>query len=159
MATVGSRGSDAAVASCLGLARATARALDPQARIRCAASSETAAIHLDVLTSSRNNTWAIRRGLNGADYALLEELAGLVTARMFATRPGRKRPRRTPGHLAGLVILVGTDKIYTGDVRLLKLMGIPTWLIVPGRARVAASLYRAATAVSFVGPASALEVA
>ena len=52
------------------------------------------------------------------------------------------------------MILVGKDKIYAPPVRQLRLLGIPTWLIVPGRLP-AASLYRAACAVSFIGPASA----
>ena len=71
----------------------------------------------------------------------------MIDVRATATRPGRKRPAR----LADLVILVGKDKIYAPPVRQLRLLGIPTWLIVPGRLP-AASLYRAACAVSFIGP-------
>src|SRR5689334_17261623 len=41
---------------------------------RWAASTATARYHLDLMTRSANNVWSIRRGLNGADYALLEEL-------------------------------------------------------------------------------------
>jgi hypothetical protein len=141
------RASDQEVRSCLGRVHATATLLDPRARIRCAVSTETAARHLDVLTTSGNNLFAIRRGIDGADWALLEELTDLIAARTATTRPGRKRPTR----FADLVILVGKDKIYTPAVRQLRLLGIPTWLIVPGRLP-AASLYRAACAVSFVGP-------
>ena len=133
---------------CLDLVRVAARGLDPQARIRCAASSKTAARHRDVLITSGNNQWAIRQGLDGADHALLEELGALINAREMATRPtGRKRP----GQVFNLVILVGQDGIYARPVRQLRLMGIPCWLIIPGR-YVAASLYSAATAVSFIDP-------
>ena len=140
------RASDQEVRSCLDRVQATAALLDPHARIRCAVSTETAARHLDVLTAAGNNLFAIRRGLDGADWALLEELTDLIDARTTATRRGRKRPAR----LADLVILVGKDKIYGPPVRQLRLLGIPTWLIVPGRLP-AASLYRAACAVSFIG--------
>lgn len=141
------RASDREVRSCLDQVHATAVLLDPHARTRCAVSTESAARHLDVLTTSGNNLFAIRRGLDGADWALLEELTDLIDARTAVTRPARKRP--TP--LTDLVILVGKDRIYAPAVRQLLLLGIPTWLIVPGR-RPAASLYRAACAVSFVGP-------
>jgi hypothetical protein len=143
------RASDDAVRSCLALVHATAKALDPHARIRCAASSRTAVHHLDVLTSSANNQWAIRRGLDGADYALLEELTHLIDTRMIVAR---RRPRQLGG-IVELVILVGQDRIYADAVRRLRLLGIPTWLVVPGRL-VAASLYSAASAASFIGPAS-----
>lgn len=140
------RASTEAVRFCLDLVRVAARGLDPQARIRCAASSKTAALHRDVLTTSGNNQWAIRQGLDGADHALLEELGALINARMMATRPtGRKRP----GRVFNLIILVAQDEIYSRPVRQLRLMGIPCWLVVPGR-YVAASLYSAATAVSFI---------
>jgi hypothetical protein len=141
------RASDQDVRSCLDQVHATAALLDPHARTRCALSTETAARHLDVLTTSGNNLFAIRSGLDGADWALLEELTDLIDARTVATWVGRKRTAR----LADLVILVGKDKIYAPAVRQLRLLGIPTWLIVPGRLP-AASLYRAACAVSFVGP-------
>ena len=108
---------------------ATATLLDPHARIRCAVSTETATHHLDVLTAAGNNLFAIRRGLGGADWVLLEELADLIDARTIATRPGRKRPAR----LADLVILVAEDGIYAPPVMQLRLLGIPTWLLVPGR--------------------------
>ena len=115
---------------CLDVAQATARALDPQSRIRCAASTATAAYHLDVLTASGNNQWSVSRGPGGADQVLLEEMSDLVDARLTATRPGRKRQRRA-GH-ADLVILVGQDHVYAAPVRRLRLLGIPTWLLVPG---------------------------
>ncbi len=49
----------------LDLVQATARDLDPRARIVCAASSATATRHLDVVTAAGGNTWLIRRGLRG----------------------------------------------------------------------------------------------
>lgn len=144
--TARDRASDHDVQLCVDIVQATARALDPRSRVRCAASTATAAYHLDVLTASGNNQWSIRRGLGGADQALLEEMSNLVDARLIATRPGRKRPPR----LADLVILVGQDHIYAPSIRRLRLLGIPTWLMVPGRL-VAAPLYASSCAVSFLG--------
>ena len=128
---------------------ATATLLDPHARMRCAVSTETATHHLAVLTSSGNNLFTIRRGLGGADGVLLEELTDLINARTMATRPGRKRPARH----ADLVILVAEDGIYAPPVMQLRLLGIPTWLLVPGRSP-AASLRSASCAVSCIGPAA-----
>ena len=113
------RASDGELRLCLYVIHATASALDPHARVRCAASSQTATHHLDVLTASGNNTWSVRRGLDGADHVLLEELNDLAAARMIATRPGRKRPSR----LAELVILVAQDRIYTSAIKQLRLLG------------------------------------
>ena len=73
----------------------------------------------------------------------------LITARLIATGPRPKRQRRT--RAADLVILVGDDLVYAPPVRRLRLLGIPTWLMMPGR-QVPASLYAYASAVSFVGP-------
>ena len=101
---------------------ATARLLDPHARIPCAVSTATAIYHLAVLAAARNNLFTIRRGLDGADWALLEELADLIDVRMVAARPGRKRQAQ----VADLVILVGKDGIYAPPVRRLRLLGIPT---------------------------------
>jgi hypothetical protein len=47
--------------------------------------------------------------------------------------------------------LLGDDPVYAPPVRRLRLLGIPTWLILPGR-QVPASLYACACAVSFLGP-------
>lgn len=141
------RASDQEVRSCLAQVHAAAALLDPHARIRCAISTETATHHLDVLTTARNNLFTIRRGLDGAGQALLEELADLIEARMIATRPGRRRP----AWLADLVILVARDGIYAPPVVQLRLLGIPTWLLVPGLS-AAASLRSACCAVSYVGP-------
>jgi len=69
------RASDQEVRSCLDRVHATARLLDPHAPIPCAVSTETAICHLAVLAAARNNLFTIRRGLDGADWALLEELA------------------------------------------------------------------------------------
>ena len=145
--TASGRASDLQVRWHLDVVQATARALDPQARARHAASSKTAAHHLDVLTSSGNGTWSIRRGRDGADHVLLEELNDLIEARILATRPRRPRSAR----LADLVILVAADHIHAPAVRHLRFLQIPTWLIVPGQF-VAASLYSCSCAVSFLGP-------
>jgi hypothetical protein len=141
------RASDQEMRACLDRVRTAAMLLDPHARVRCAVSTETAVHHLDILAAARNNSFAIRRGLDGADRALIEELADLIGTRTIAIHIRRRRPA---GH-ADLVILVGKDKIYAPPVRQLRLLGIPTWLIVPG-CLPAASLYRAACAVSFIGP-------
>ncbi len=141
------RASDQEMRACLDRVRAAAMLLDPHARVRCAVSTETAAQHFDILATARNNSFAIRRGLDGADRALIEELTDLIGARTIATQTRRRRP----AGLADLVILVGKDKIYAPPVRQLRLLGIPTWLVVPGRLP-SASLYRAACAVSFIGP-------
>jgi hypothetical protein len=140
------RAPDLQVRRCLEVVQATARSLDPQARARCAASSRTAAHHLDVLTGSGNGTWTIRRGLNGADQVIIEELNALVEGRLLATRPHRPRSAR----VADLVILVAADHVYAPAVRQLRLLHIPTWLIVPGRF-AAASLCSCSCAVSFLG--------
>ena len=141
------RASDQAMRLCLNLARATARALDPQSRVRCAASITTATYHLDVLTASGCDQWSVRRGPGGADQAVLEEMNDLIDARLAAAGPTRKRPIQH----ADLVILVARDGIYAPPVRRLRLLGIPTWLLVPGRL-VADSLYSCSCAVSFLGP-------
>ena len=141
------RASNHEMRSCLDLVHATATAIDPHSRVRCAASTRTATHHLDILTASSGNTWMIRRGLDGADQALLEELTDLIGARTTATRPRRKRAAR----LADLVILVGQDGAYANAVRQLRLLSVPTWVLCPGF-YIAAELYTAACAVSFIGP-------
>ena len=140
------RASDQEVRSCLDWVHATATVLDPHTRIRCAVSTETATHHLDVLTSARNNLFTIRPRLDGADGVLLEELTDLIQARLIATRPRRKGSARH----ADLVILVATDRIYAPPVMRLRLLGIPTWLLVPGRSP-AGPLRSASCAVSCIG--------
>ena len=135
------------VRACLELVQATTRAIDPRARIVCAASSATATRHLDVMTAWGENTWLVRRGLDGADRALLEELDHLADLHQASHRSGRKRPAGP----ADLVILVAQDHIFARSVRRLRLLGVPTWLLVPGRL-VAHDLYTTACAVSFIGP-------
>jgi len=115
--------------------------------VRWAASSETARYHLDLLTRSANNVWSIRRGLDGADRVLLEELEYVRTETMKADRTNRGRP-------ADLVILIGQDHIYAPAVRRLRLLGVPTWVLQPGRF-IAADLYKAATAVTRLTPPAA----
>lgn len=141
------RASDPQMRSCLELAYATATAIDPRPRVRCAVSSQTATHHLDVMAASGGNTWLVRRGLNGADGALIEEMAHLIKAHTATDRPGRRRP----GHPADLVILVAQDRGYASVVRQLRLLGVPSWLLVPGL-YVAAELYTAACAVTRIGP-------
>ncbi len=141
------RASDQEMRLCLNLVRATARALDPQSRVRCAASITTATYHLDVLTASGCDQWSVRRGPGGANQAVLEEMNDLIDARLAAAGPARKRPIQH----ADLVILVARDGIYAPPVTRLRLLGIPTWLLVPGRL-VADSLYARSCAVSFLGP-------
>jgi hypothetical protein len=141
------RASDQAVQRCLDTVQASALVLDPRSRVRCAASTATAAHHFNVLTTSNNNQSLVRRGHDDVDQALLEEMADLIDARLIATRPIRRRRARH----ADLVILVGQDHLYAPPVRQLRLLGIPTWLMVPGRL-VAASLYACSCAVSFLRP-------
>jgi hypothetical protein len=141
------RASNQEVRACLELVRATAAAVDPQSRIVCAASSATATHHLDVMTASGGNTFVIRRGIDGADQALLEELRHLTAVHLAAHRPRRRRPADP----ADLVILVAQDHIFAPAIRQLRLLGVPTWLFVPGQ-RVAAELYTAACAVTSIGP-------
>ena len=112
---------------------------------RWAASTETARYHLDVMTRSANNVWSIRRGLDGADYALLEELEYIEAATISASR-GKDAERP-----ADLIILIALDRIYAPVVRRLRLLGVPTWVLQPGRF-IAAELYKAATAVTRLAP-------
>jgi len=90
------RASSQEVRACLELVQATARSIDPRPRIVCAASSATATRHLDVMTASGGNTWLVRRGLDGADQALLEELDHLtevhrpLTGLAASARPTRR---------------------------------------------------------------------
>jgi hypothetical protein len=99
-------GSARHVQRCIDVTQATARALDPQARIRCAASARTAAHHLGLLTSSGNNQWSVSRRAGNAGQVLLEEMNDLISARLIATRPRPERQRRA--RPADLVILVAT---------------------------------------------------
>jgi hypothetical protein len=141
------RASNQDVRACLELVQATTRAIDPRARIVCAASSATATRHLDVMTASGGNTWLVRRGLDGADRALLEELDHLTDLHRMLHQSGRRRPTGP----ADLVILVAQDHIFARSIRRLRLLGVPTWLLVPGRS-VARELFTTACAVSFIGP-------
>jgi hypothetical protein len=109
--------------------------------VRWAASSATAKHHLDLMTRSANNVWSIRRGLNGADYALLEELEYITAATASAHRSKNAEPP------IDLIILIALDHIYAPAVRRLRLLGVPTWVLQPGRF-IAADLYKAATAVT-----------
>lgn len=142
-----SRASYRQMRTCLDLVDATARSIDPRARVRCAASTATATHHLDVMAEAGGNTWLVRRGLNGADHAVLEELNHLIQVRLTDHRPGRTGRAGD----AFLVLLVAQDHIYARAVRQLRLLGIPTWLLVPGL-HVAANLSSAACAVTFIGP-------
>jgi hypothetical protein len=139
--TAGNRASDAYVGAVLGQVRISARAFGSITRVRLAASSATARHHLDLVTRSANNVWSIRRGLDGADHALLDELEDLIAARLAP---------RNHKHLAGnasLVVLIAQDHIYGPAVRQLRMLDVPTWVLQPGR-NIAAELYKAATAVT-----------
>ena len=110
-------------------------------RTRWAASSAMAAEHVGWLARCSNNSFVVRRGVDGADGALLEELDDLVDR--LSTAAGRKsRPTAAP-----LVVLVAKDHIYAPAVRRLQLLAAPTWVLQPGR-YIAADLYRAACAVT-----------
>jgi hypothetical protein len=113
--------------------------------VRWAASSVTARYHLDLMTRSANNVWSIRRGLDGADHALLEELEHLTAATIGANH-GKHAERP-----ADLVILIALDHIYAPAIRRLRLLGVPTWVLQPGRF-IAADLYEAAAAVTRLAP-------
>jgi hypothetical protein len=139
--SAGDRASDAYVDAVLGQVRISVGAFGPITRIRLAASSATARHHLDLVTRSANNVWSIRRGLDGADHALLEELEDLAAARLAL------RNHKHAARDAGLVVLIAQDHIYGPAVRQLRLLDVPTWVLQPGR-YIAAELYRAATAVT-----------
>jgi hypothetical protein len=100
--------------------------------------------HLAVMAEAPANTWVIRRCLDGADHALIEELDDLIAGRVDIGR-ARKRVR---GH-ADLVILVAQDHIFAAQVRQLRLLGVPTWLLVPG-CFVAARFHSATTDVTLL---------
>ena len=117
-------------------------------RFRLGASSETAKHHWGLVTASANNQWSIRKGLNGADQALTEELDGLA-ANVHAEQ-ARKHGRAC----TNLAILIGQDHAYGPAVRQLRLLGVPTWVLQPGR-YIASDLYRPAACVTRVRPAAA----
>jgi hypothetical protein len=141
------RASNQEVRACLELVQATARVIDPRARVVCAASSATATRHLDIMAASGGNTWVVRRGRAGADRVLLEELDHLTDLHSASSRSGRHRPAGP----ANLVILVAQDPVFVRSIRRLRLLGVPTWLLVPGR-QVARELFTTACAVTFIGP-------
>jgi hypothetical protein len=141
------RASDLQVRRCLDIAQATARAMDTEARVRCAASERTAAHHKDIVSTTANATWLLRRGRDEANQVLLEELDDLINARLLTTGPHRP----PSASLADLVILVAADRVYAPAVRRLRLLQIPTWLLVPCRF-VSDALCRCSCAVSFLDP-------
>ncbi len=104
--------------------------------VRYAASTETAAHHLRVAAEAPSNTWLFCRGLDGADRALIAELLQIAE--------GLEGPRSKSRHA---VVLVGQDHAYAPPVRRLRLLGVPTWVLQPGRF-IAADLYRSACEVS-----------
>ena len=147
------RASDAAVLFDLAQARSAAVALAGDADAShvitvVAASTQTAEQHLGVVLSSSGNTWRFRRGLDGADHALVEELETLA-ADLDRTSPARRQDR----HLAA-VLLVGQDHAYAPSVRRLRLLGVPTWVLQPGRF-ISADLNRAACEVTPLLPLTA----
>jgi hypothetical protein len=137
-----SRASNEQVAAVLEQVQSAARALgSTRCQVRWAASTATVKYHLNLVTNSPSNTWAFRYGLDGADRALLEELDGLAAGR--AGVAGRKQA----GRRADLIVLIAQDHIYAPAVRRLRLQGIPTWVLQPGR-YIAAELYKSAIAVT-----------
>jgi hypothetical protein len=143
---VGRRAPDAHVWAVLEQVMLTASRLSSRGcPVKWAASSATARYHLDLMTRSANNVWSIRRGLNGADYALLEELEYIEAVTISANRDKNAEPP------ADLIILIASDHIYAPAIRRLRLLGVPTWVLQPGRF-IAAELYTAATAVTRLAP-------
>ena len=71
------------------------------------------------MTRSANNVWSIRRGLDGADHALLEELEHLTAATISANHS------KSAGRPADLVILIALDHIYAPAIRRLQAAGRP----------------------------------
>lgn len=141
------RVTDAEARSLLAQVKLSARATGAaDRRFRLAASSETALHHVGLVTSSKNNLWSIRTGLNGADHVIKDELDGLA-ADVHAAQT-RRRATACPT----LVILIGQDHEYGPSVRQLRLLGVPTWVLQPGR-YIASDLYRPAACVTRVGPA------
>ena len=136
-----SRAPDAHVGAVVAQVMHTARRLGShRCPVRWAASSATARYHLDLMTCSANNVWSVCRGLDGADHALLQELEHITAATMSANHKNAHPP-------ADLVILVAQDHIYAAAVHQLRLLGVPTWVLQPGRF-IAAELYVAATVVT-----------
>ena len=90
----------------------------------------------------------LHRGLDGADHALLEELDHLAAATISANC-GKHAERP-----ADLVILIALDDIYVPAIRRLRLLGIPAWVLQPGRF-IAADLYTAAAVTRLVAPMAA----
>ncbi len=145
-----------AVAACLATVQRTARALvrDPASgrggyRVRCAGSTETVRHHLDLVLAAPNNTWSFCRGIDVADLALLDSLESLAIS--ASRRPDRRDCDASRAHP---VVLVAQDHIYAGTVRQLRLLGVPTWVLKPGR-YIATDLYKAACAVTPLIPALA----
>ena len=112
---------------------------------RLAASSETAKHHLGLVTASANNQWSIRKGVDGADQAITEELDGLA-AKVHAEQARKHGKTRSD-----LVILIGQDHAYGPSVRQLRLLGVPTWVLQPGQ-YISHHLYRPAACVTRVRP-------
>ena len=142
-----SRASDAHVWAVLEQVMLTAARLGSRrCPVRWAASSATARHHLELMTRPADNVWwSVRRGLDGADHALLEELEYITAATISAHHTKNAEPP------ADLVILIGLDHIYAPAVRRLRLLGVPTWVLQPGRF-IAADLYTAAAAVTRLVP-------
>jgi hypothetical protein len=150
------RASNDDVAACLVRIRKTVHLLieGTSARsgryaMRCAGSTATARHHLDLVVDTPNNTWAFCRGLDGADRVLLDRLEGLAAELSAA----RRRPIRGAKVVtrSRLVMLVGQDHIYAPAVDDLRRLGVPTWVLQPGRF-IAAALYKAACAVTPLRP-------
>lgn len=137
------RADDEDLATAMSRIRNSANRLGHVRRERIASSSETAIVHQNLLFLTSTNVWAIRRGLDGADGVLLEEMHDLVLDRAKVSGAvGRRRA----------LVLCGQDSIYAPSVRRLRDLGVPTWLIAAGR-YLSSDLYRAAVEVTrLAGP-------
>ena len=139
----GERANDRTLACSLDLLERTAENLSRRAVVLklYAASTTTAVHHLAVVLRSANNTFTWRRGLNGADQALVEFLSGVARTREQVARRGQRLS-------AEMVVLVGASRSYASEVRRLRLLGCPTWVIVPSGSYLSADLSRSAAAVT-----------
>lgn len=126
----GTRLANAELSTVMDTVSRTVASIASSVHRRYAASVRTGNHHADLLFAVPNNTWAVRRGLDGADAAILAELDALAAARP---------------HGPHLVVLVANDHIYAEPVRLLRDLGVPTWLLHTGRQALSGQLYAAAT--------------
>ena len=126
------------MAIALGLAETYADCRGPVKRVRYACSTKTSDCHAPLVWSARPNTWAARRGIDGADAVIRDELHGWVAAQQHGKGRG--------------VVLVANDHAYAGPVAALTQAGIPVWLIAPraNRPTLSAALASVSTTVTYL---------